>query len=139
MAKKINQVPFWITIFICLVIFYVSGITFPVSTETGVPGISTIVYHMSIFFFFAIFLFLSFPEGKKNRKVFALLALIAAAYAVLDEFHQSFVPGRVTAVGDFLIDCIGIAFAALIYFVITKVKGEQSLLSNLWNSLSNRV
>ncbi len=38
----------------------------------------------------------------------ALLAIVlVAGYASLDEFHQSFVPGRTAAVGDVLIDTSG--------------------------------
>jgi VanZ family protein len=122
MVKKINQFPFWITIFISLVIFYVSGVVFPPSNEVGTPGVTATLYHMSIFFFFATFLFLSFPEGAKNKKVFAILLLIALAYAGLDELHQSFVPGRLTAMSDFIIDCIGMVFASLIYLIVTKIK-----------------
>jgi VanZ family protein len=122
MTKKINQVPFGITIFIALVIFYVSGITFPPSNEIGALEITTTLYHMSIFFFFAIFLFLSFPQLAKNKKLFAILSPIVVVYAGLDEFHQSFVPGRLTSMGDFLIDCIGMAFAVLVYLVYLQIK-----------------
>jgi len=122
MVKKINQVPFWITIFVSLVIFYVSGFVFPPATGTGTPGIETILYHMSMFFFLAIFSFLSLPQLAKNKKIFAVLSPILLAYAGLDELHQSFVPGRVTAMGDFLIDCIGMAFAVLVYLVYLQIK-----------------
>ena len=40
-------------------------------------------------------------------------AAIAIAYAVSDEFHQSFVEGRVGSPVDVLIDATGIALAAL--------------------------
>lgn len=119
---KINKIPLGITIFVALVIFYVSGITFPPSNEVGAPGVTATLYHMSIFFFFAIFLLLSFPKAAKNKKIFAILLLIAAAYAGLDELHQSFVPGRMTSMGDFLIDSIGMAFAVLVYLVQLQIK-----------------
>jgi VanZ family protein len=37
--------------------------------------------------------------------------LLAAGYAALDEFHQSFVPGRGGAAQDVLLDCAGAAVA----------------------------
>lgn len=37
-----------------------------------------------------------------------LTFLVAGVYAVLDEWHQSFVPGRSASVGDFLLDLLGI-------------------------------
>jgi VanZ family protein len=47
-----------------------------------------------------------------ERCVAALLG--SAAYAVADEWHQSFVPGRYASVGDFLLDLAGIAGTLLI-------------------------
>jgi len=38
----------------------------------------------------------------------------SAAYAVADEWHQSFVPGRHASAGDFLLDLAGIAGTLLI-------------------------
>ena len=44
----------------------------------------------------------------------ALLAVaLAGSYAVSDEFHQRFVPGRTAALGDVLIDTLGAATAQL--------------------------
>jgi VanZ family protein len=43
-----------------------------------------------------------------------IVILIVAAYAALDEFHQSFVPGRTAAVSDVLLDASGGAAAQLI-------------------------
>lgn len=40
--------------------------------------------------------------------------LVAATYAALDEWHQSFVPGRFASVGDFLLDITGILSMILI-------------------------
>jgi VanZ family protein len=44
--------------------------------------------------------------GARFRWALAAIALVAC-YASLDEFHQSFVPGRTAAVGDVLIDTSG--------------------------------
>lgn len=43
--------------------------------------------------------------------------VVAALFAVSDEFHQSFVPTRTASPHDVLIDCIG-AFAALMMCVV---------------------
>ena len=40
--------------------------------------------------------------------------LLIAAYASLDEFHQSFVPGRTAAVTDAMLDTAGGAAAQLV-------------------------
>jgi VanZ family protein len=40
---------------------------------------------------------------------------LAFLYAISDELHQSFVPGRTPSIGDVLIDGCGIILAVLIY------------------------
>ena len=40
---------------------------------------------------------------------YALAFAMSAACAALDEWHQSFVPGRYCSLGDFLVDVVGIA------------------------------
>jgi len=52
---------------------------------------------------------------KENHLRWAVVAVgIVAAYAALDEFHQSFVPGRGAAVADVLLDTAGGVAAQLI-------------------------
>jgi VanZ family protein len=47
-------------------------------------------------------------ENRGMRLAWALMAIaLVACYAALDEFHQSFVPGRTAAVGDVMIDTSG--------------------------------
>lgn len=43
-----------------------------------------------------------------------LALLLAALYAVTDEFHQAFTPGRTPRVTDWLIDCAGAAAGLLL-------------------------
>jgi VanZ family protein len=43
----------------------------------------------------------------------ALAFALSAACAALDEWHQSFVPGRYASLGDFLLDAAGIAAVLL--------------------------
>jgi len=51
--------------------------------------------------------------------VFTLL--IAAAYAALDEWHQSFVPMREPRVRDVLVDCLGAVFAQVFLWLYAKL------------------
>jgi VanZ family protein len=47
-------------------------------------------------------------DGRLRRGVPPVAVfLVAAAYAALDEWHQSFVPGRTASMGDFLLDIVG--------------------------------
>jgi VanZ family protein len=49
-------------------------------------------------------------------------------YAVLDEFHQSFVPGREASVGDFIADALGLVAGYLLAkrFLWVRLAGKQS-------------
>ncbi len=44
-----------------------------------------------------------------NWRQASIACAVAAAYAVTDEIHQAFVPGRQAQVGDVLIDTAGAA------------------------------
>ncbi|PIN87992.1 hypothetical protein COV12_00840 [Candidatus Woesearchaeota archaeon CG10_big_fil_rev_8_21_14_0_10_32_24] len=108
------------TIFIAIVIFYISSLTFPVG---GATNILSIIYHISAFFFFALFLFAS-SQPRKKEFVFVVF-LIAIAYGITDEIHQFFVPGRSCSLFDFFLDSTGIIFASMIYLIL-KIKKEKS-------------
>ena len=41
--------------------------------------------------------------------------ILAAGFGALDEFHQSFTPGRVVEVGDWIADALGAALAVILY------------------------
>lgn len=44
-----------------------------------------------------------------------IILMLGMIYALSDEFHQSFVPGRTSEIGDILADWIGITISAIIY------------------------
>jgi VanZ family protein len=50
--------------------------------------------------------------GWCRRPALVVMAL-CVAYAALDEWHQSFVPGRTASPGDVLIDGVGAALAQM--------------------------
>lgn len=60
---------------------------------------------------------------RANRRWLALA--IAVAYALLDEWHQAYVPGRSAALGDVLIDASGAALS----WLIIKFWGKRSISS----------
>lgn len=55
------------------------------------------------------------------RRAVLIAAFISLAYAVSDEYHQSFVPNRHPSTADILIDTLGISAAA-----ITMLAREQA-------------
>jgi VanZ family protein len=57
-------------------------------------------------------------EGLGRRATWIAFGL-AVAYALTDEFHQSFVPGRVPDVRDLLADAVG---AALVLWLLARME-----------------
>lgn len=49
---------------------------------------------------------------------------IAVLYAVSDEYHQSFVPGRGPSAVDVLVDSVGISLAAYVYVRHSRESGN---------------
>ncbi|MDD4784916.1 MAG: VanZ family protein [Candidatus Shapirobacteria bacterium] len=72
-------------------------------------------FHLIEYAFLAILLFLAI--SKKN-----VVILIAYLYAVSDEIHQHFIPGRTGLFRDTLIDLIGILIGVYIYNKVLKKK-----------------
>jgi VanZ family protein len=48
--------------------------------------------------------------------------IVAAIYAALDEFHQSFVATRTASLWDVAIDCLGAIIGLLVYSALRKPK-----------------
>jgi VanZ family protein len=75
--------------------------------------------HVIEYFILSLLLLRAIRAGQRGMRLGWALAviLIVGAYASLDEYHQSFVPGRTAAVSDVLLDTsagiLGQVFAAL--------------------------
>jgi VanZ family protein len=113
-----------------LVIFAASSI--PASKLPRlVLKISDKIIHASVFLVFGLLVYRAL-EIRIQRSSFdwrrALLTVCAVtAYGVLDELHQSFVPGRTTDVWDATADATGGLLSALIlYLVYRRRKVETS-------------
>lgn len=70
-------------------------------------------FHLIEYAFLAILLALAIVKNK-------WVVLIGYLYAVSDEFHQSFVPGRTSRFRDTLIDLLGILIGVFIFNKILK-------------------
>lgn len=58
---------------------------------------------------------------QKNRTRIIATLLFANIFAISDEFHQSFVPGRFFDVGDWIADSLGILLAIAMLSVVNKI------------------
>ncbi len=78
------------------------------------PGMDKIV-HAGYFFLVSFFSVRAarYGEGWSRKKTAKTLLVAALAWGVLDEFHQSFVPGRAVEVADIVADVLGVALALL--------------------------
>ncbi|MHB0912135.1 MAG: VanZ family protein [Armatimonadota bacterium] len=97
------------------VLAYMAGI-FVLSAQPTLPQFHGILgwdklHHMLAFGGLAA---LAFWAGRRYRLAFA----VAALYGVVDELHQSFVPGRTCGLDDLVADLLGAALVlAAIYFI----------------------
>ncbi len=70
--------------------------------------------HMTGYALLALALLHGLTGGKTASRRHVFLAVVLAAfYAVTDEFHQRFIPGRGPSIADVGIDTLGAAFGVL--------------------------
>lgn len=110
------------------IIFYLSSLP---STSTGPDTllfkIISKVLHFVIFGILSILYLFSLKWDKHLRetgiKFFLISLFLTSIYAITDEYHQSFSPGRTPSVGDVIIDtCGALTFLTIAYFLTRFVK-----------------
>ncbi len=120
LLERNRIIPRTITFAIFIFIFYISSLQF--GPAIAVVDISSVLYHIFVFFLLTIFLFISVLNRKWETKKITIGMLVLITYAALDELHQFFVPGRSSSLGDLFLDLIGMAFASLLYFIMIEKK-----------------
>ncbi|MBI2136539.1 VanZ family protein [Candidatus Woesearchaeota archaeon] len=109
-SRLIGKITFyWLPVIIYMyLIFYLSSI--PGTDVTAKIFINDKILHGIEFFILAVLLYRCFNNAK-NRRIkenrYILAISLAILYAVSDEFHQSFVPGRAADIIDVIADSIG--------------------------------
>ena len=99
----------------------------PETTFVGVDKIAHFIAYAALGFAVA----LMFPRNWwKKPLAMAFIAIgIASFYGITDEFHQSFVPGRDSSIGDWVADTLGAITGTACYFFVF-VKGRLSSKKN---------
>lgn len=116
--EKYHYISLLLFIIIGIFIFYVSSLP-----SDPIPGIGfpykAMVYHVGVFFLFAFSGCMYLSRGRSVDWMMVAL-LFSFVYAVSDEVHQLFVPGRAASLGDVGIDILGIMLAGMLYFIRVK-------------------
>lgn len=87
-------------------------------------GIEDKILHIAAYFIFGLCLVYSITGIKKginNRTLLTILLLIGASYALSDEIHQYYVPGRESDIADFIADVAGIIISYFFHPSIRKI------------------
>src|SRR4030042_6015795 len=74
-------------------------------------------------FFLSVGYFNAFRFSAAVKAV--LVFLTGLPLGILDEFHQLFVPGRTSAMGDVIADSAGIVWGILVYIYLSKRKEQN--------------
>ncbi len=100
-----------------IIIFTLSSIPGKEIPSVKIPHLDKIVHSIEYFIlgFLLIRAFSNSATGVNRTLLVAFSIFIAAGFAITDELHQSFIPGRVTDIIDFMSDSMGSAVGILIY------------------------
>jgi VanZ family protein len=73
---------------------------------------------------FGILAVLIYKCVEPRRLSYLLALLLTFSYALFDEWHQSFVPGRTSAFKDVLFDTAGASMGLLLLYIFIKTKNN---------------
>lgn len=65
--------------------------------------------------------------GRRSTKMVILSVVICFLYAITDELHQWFVPGRSAEVRDVVIDTLSSGAGVMVYHYISRVKSKKTI------------
>jgi len=85
--------------------------------------VEDLVWHFLEYAIFGVLLALAYVRspGRASFKTVGLAVLTGVLYAASDEWHQSFVPGRVTSLADFLADAAGVVFGVVAFVALPRL------------------
>lgn len=96
----------------------------PNIAEADIASVQLVVRkcaHLAGYAILAALLYRAFRQGRYHfGRAAAFAFLIAAIYAALDEFHQSFVPSRTASPWDVMIDCFGAAIGLALCLTLRR-------------------
>ncbi|NLT50987.1 MAG: VanZ family protein [Ignavibacteria bacterium] len=113
---------YWLIIFI--------GTSIPGGSIPSI-GVSDKFKHFAAYFILTIMLSIAFSLQEKllfiKKHVILSSLFVASSYGVIDEIHQSFIPGRSCDLYDWIADFIGAVLGVVTYNCLFKrLKKKQS-------------
>jgi VanZ family protein len=100
----------------------------PGISDAAIASVQFIVRKCAHLTEYAILAALLYRAFRQHRgRAFGIAFIVAAFYAALDEFHQSFVTTRTASPWDVAIDCAGAVIGLLLY---SKIENRKSKIEN---------
>ena len=99
----------------CMIVIFTLSAQPALPQAPGLGDLTSVAGHFSVYFVLAILIWWAlgvFEIEGRNRAVLAFT--LAVLYGLTDEWHQSYVPGRVPDILDILTDAIGAATGLLL-------------------------
>jgi len=109
----------WLALAYALLILIVSSIPDLAPPELGFK-FQDKLYHFLEYGVFSIFLFFTFHNSTRDffrNNTHKISIIIGASYAIIDEIHQRFIPGRSADILDFLADFSGVVLIQLAFWI----------------------
>lgn len=91
------------------------GVIFALSSMRGssVPGRFSTAAHFAVYAVLGALYLTALPRSERGWRAALIAVGLASLYGITDEFHQSFVPGRMPDPADWLVDTTGALTAVL--------------------------
>ncbi|MEH7094927.1 VanZ family protein [Neobacillus vireti] len=105
-----------------LMFFHIDGVN-----HTVVEQLNFIVRKLTHITVFGFLAFLFFKCLEVYRFAYILSWILTVIYAMTDEYHQSFMPGRTASIKDvFLFDSVGAFVVLLVTFLLVRKIGKKT-------------
>lgn len=101
-------------------------ILFVTSIPTGVFPRQVTAYdkyvHLALYGLFAVLLTRDISQVTGRWRASVLAVMIAIAFGAADEWHQRFIPGRSSDIGDWRMDSVGAAGGAVLFALYSRFR-----------------
>lgn len=92
---------------------------------SAIPGKYGTPAHFVVYAVLGGLLLLALPRAERPWVALVTAVVIASLYGITDEYHQSFVPGRVPDIADWAVDTAGALTATLVLEAIRRAAARR--------------